>query len=169
MDQKKVGIIVIVLSLLFGGLLVYTINSLGARSSALNCNPSQECQSVSSGISTSHFAFGAVSAALALGFYLLIFNNRSEYAILQRLEEEKDKKVGEERFSLLLKGLDDFEKNVVSAVKEQQGITQATLRLRTKLSKAKLSRVLQTLEQKNIVSKEPNHKTNSIYLVDSWC
>jgi len=99
----------------------------------------------------------------ALGFYLLVFA-RGEQAILQRLEEEKNKKLTEEKFSLIARGLDDFEKKVIAAVREQDGITQNTLRLRTAFSKAKLSYVLQDLEKKGLITRVPAGKTLAVHL-----
>ena len=50
----------------------------------------------------------------------------------------------------VLAGYTDEEKKVVKAVKEQDGITQSTLRLRTDLHKSKLSIVLDGLEKKGL-------------------
>ena len=83
---------------------------------------------------------------------------------MDRLEAQKEVAVEEERFSLILKALDDYEKKVMEIVKEQDGITQSTLRLRANLSKAKLSYVLQELEKRGLVSRVPNGKTLEVHL-----
>ena len=49
-------------------------------------------------------------------------------------------------------------------VREQEGITQNTLRLRLNMSKAKLSYVLQELEKRNLIKRIKKGKTLAIYL-----
>jgi len=60
--------------------------------------------------------------------------------------------------------LDEFEKEVITAVREQEGITQNTLRLRVDMSKAKLSQVLGNLEKKGLIKREKERKTFAVYL-----
>ena len=104
----------------------------------------------------------------ALGFYLIFFEKSKEkieniqMEIVKTLKETKKKQ--NEDFEFLLKALDDDEKKVMRAVREQDGIEQATLRIRTDLSKTKLSVVLSELEKKNLIKKVPEGKKNRIYL-----
>jgi len=70
----------------------------------------------------------------------------------------------EEKFKILLTGLDEDEKKVITAVKEQDGISQSTLKYRTNLSKTKLSMVLSQLEKKGLIAKVKKGKTNDIFL-----
>ena len=83
---------------------------------------------------------------------------------MSRLEEEKNSKISEERFSIILKALDSHEKKVMKFIKEQDGITQSTLRLRTDMSKAKLSYVLTELERRGLIKREKKGKSLAIYL-----
>ena len=99
----------------------------------------------------------------ALGIYLVFFE-KSQKAIISTLEQQKQIQVGEEKFDILLKGLNQDEQKVLKAVKEQDGITQQTLRLRTDLHKSKLSIVLDGLEKKGLIAKVQKGKTNQIYL-----
>jgi DNA-binding MarR family transcriptional regulator len=104
------------------------------------------------------------SAALAaLGAYLLFFE-KSQKEIVSALRKQKQIKVKEEKFSILLKGLNEDEKKVIKAVKEQDGITQQTLRLRTGLHKSKLSIVLDGLEKKNLVTRKIKGKTKQVFI-----
>jgi len=98
-----------------------------------------------------------------LGFYLLFFNKTDE-RIMRRLEEDKERQIGSERFDTILKALDPHEKKVLKAVKEQDGITQNTLRLRTDMSKAKLSYVLQELEKRSLIKRIQKGKTLEVWL-----
>lgn len=112
----------------------------------------------------------ATVATLALGIYLIYFDKsqkhlrESQEKIVERLEETKKEKEKNEKFEFLLKALDEDEQKVMKAVKEQDGIQQSTLRIRTDMSKAKLSSILSGLEKKNLIKKVPDKKTNKIFL-----
>ena len=100
---------------------------------------------------------------LALGFFLIFFD-KSQKEIASVLENQKKVQTEDEKFNILLKGLNAEEKKVIRAVKDQDGITQQTLRLRTDLHKSKLSIVLDNLEKKDLVKREAKGKTKKVYL-----
>src|SRR3989338_7936840 len=153
MENKKLGIILLIISLLVGGIFIYLINNLAEQSQELLCFNNKDCLVIERGLSISHIAMGIFSFIFALGFYLLFFN-----------KTEKEEKVGNAKFEMLNKALDPFEQKVIKAVREQDGITQNTLKLRLDMSKAKLSYVLQELERRGIIKRIKKGKTLSIYL-----
>ncbi len=163
MENKKLGILLIIISLLVGGMFIYYSSLLIKEAENMGCFPNQDCFKVESSLNFSHFAVGIFSFILALGFYLIFFN-KTEKAILDRLESEKNNKIEDGKFDILMKALDPYEQKVIIAVREQPGITQSTLRLRTDMSKAKLSYVLQELEKRGIVKRIEKGKTLEIYL-----
>ncbi len=106
-----------------------------------------------------------------LGIYLVFFSEKEkkiiqEYQdkITKRLEDVKKKELKEDKFNFLMTALNEDEQKVLKAVREQDGITQATLRIRTDLSKTKLSFILTDLEKKGLISKQLKGKTNQIFL-----
>jgi len=163
MENKKLGLILIIIALFVGGLIVYYTSLLSNQAQALGCFPNSECFAIEKGLSMSHLAIGIFSFILALGFYLLFFN-KTEKAILEKLEKEKEEKIEDGKFEMLMKALDPYEQRVLKAVKEQDGITQNTLRLRIDMSKAKLSYVLQELEKRGIIKRVEKSKTLAIHL-----
>lgn len=163
MENKKLGVLFIIISIVFLAFIVYFNSNLSTQSDLLGCNPSEECVKIESTISVMHIGFGFFGFMLALGFYILFFN-KTEQAILKKLEDDKDKKINDKKFEWILKALDSYEKKVMKAVREQNGITQNTLRLRTDMSKAKLSYVLQDLEKRNLIKREKKGKTNQVFL-----
>lgn len=163
MENKKLGIILIVIGLFVGAIFIYYANTLSEQSRELGCFNQPDCFALEKGLSISHIAVGIFSFILALGFYLLFFN-RTEKAILDKLEREKEEKIEDKKFEIIMKALDPFEQKVVKAVREQEGITQNTLRLRVEMSKAKLSYVLQELEKRGIIKRVEKGKTLAIYL-----
>ena len=164
MENKKLGGLLIVISVLLGIFVYNLIFNLNKTNTQLNCAPSTECINLVSYLNYSHIAVGLIFSILSLGVYLLLFS-RSEEAIIKRLENDKKAKIRGDRFNLLLSAFDENEQNVLKAVKEQNGITQNTLRYRTNLSKSKISQILKDLELKNIIKREAKGKTYSVYLI----
>lgn len=163
MENKKLGMLVIVLSLVFLIFLIYFNIKLNEKSIYLNCNPNGECIDIKNLFTFTNIGFGFFGFIFALGFYLLFFN-KTEKAILQKLEDEKNDKIEDEKFALILRALDDYGKKVLKAIKEQDGITQNTLRIRTDISKSKLCYVLQELEKRGLIKRIPKGKTLQIFL-----
>ena len=163
MENKKLGFLIISMSAIASVLMFGFMRGLNFQTSSLQCYPTNECQRVESMIGISHIAVGLISFVAALGVYLLFFST-SEDAIMKRLEEEKNIKVGEGRFEIMLKAMDENERKVLKAVKEQEGITQTTLRYRADMSKSKLSQVLTSFEKKNIIRRVEKGKTYEVYL-----
>ena len=167
MENKKLGFVILSISIVASILAFGFMSALGKQTSALRCYSTNECQRVESLLGLSHIAVGLISFIGALGIYLLFFST-SEEAILRRLEEEKNMKIEQEKFELVLKAMDDNERKVLKAIKEQDGITQSTLKYRTDLSKAKISQILTDFERKQLVKREAKGKTYSVYLVENF-
>lgn len=163
MQNKQLGTVLIILGLIAIGLVFSLINQLQEKEQKANCKPTADCTALSKKLDFSHIVVGVIAAIISLGVYLVFFN-ASEEAILRRLEEEKDNRVAHDKFSFILKALDPQEAKVLQAIKEQEGITQYTLRLRTDLSKAKLSQILTSFEKKNLVRREAKGKTLAVFL-----
>lgn len=164
MINKRLGIVLVVASVLVAALIFTVIAKLNIAGQELGCYPNTpECLRVENFLSISHIAVGIMAFLFSLGVYLIFFS-KGEEAILKRLEDNKNKEIGEEKFNIILKALDDYEKKVLKAVREQEGITQNTLRLRADMSKAKLSYVLQELEKRNLIKRIKKGKTLAIYL-----
>ncbi len=105
---------------------------------------------------------GAIIIIFLLGIYL-IFRKEKKQEIIKEIKEVKEDKK-EDKFNIILSALNEDEQKVMKAVKEQDGITQATLRIRIDMSKTKLSVVLKELEKKNLVKKIIKGKTYQIFL-----
>ena len=94
---------------------------------------------------------------LFIAVIYLIFNTRKK-----KEKKLKNKKIKKDSIE---KHLKDEEKLVVSILKKKKGeCTQSTLVTLTNMSKASLSRLLQELEQRNIIRKEQKGNKNLIIL-----
>jgi len=158
-----VGVFILVITLSLLSIFVLVVQSLNQEIKALGCFQNAGCRTIETSLSLIHFAFGAFGFLFALAFYLVAFS-KGEEAIVERLEKDSERKLGEEKYSILSKGLNEFEKKVMVILRQEEGITQNMLRLRVDMSKAKLSQVLQELEKKGLISRVPKDKTFQIFL-----
>ena len=173
METKKLGFLIMGMSIVLGFAIFSYMGQLNSQGQQLNCNPTNQCQQVSSLLGVSHIAVGFLSFIFALGFYLLFFNksevDMSKYDdALEKIQEEKVQKTTEDNFNLLLRPLDENERKVLTSVKEQEGVTQSTLKYRTNLSKAKVSQILTDFEKKNLVARKAEGKTYEVFLTDNY-
>jgi len=106
---------------------------------------------------------GMILIAILLAIYL-IRSDTTQQQILLELEQKRKQLSRDERYELITSILTKEEQKIIRAVKEQPGISQATLRLRTDLSKAKLSILLKELENRALIVKTEDGKTNIVHL-----
>jgi DNA-binding MarR family transcriptional regulator len=169
MDNKKLGIILLIIGL-FLSITIYMVK-INEDSLIRRVVLEEESCYLDDGTclhedrNLTFYLIGWLISAviIALGIYLIFFE-KSQKEIVSALENQKQIKVTEEKFDILLKGLSEDEKKIIKAVKEQDGITQATLRLRTDLHKSKLSILLDKLEKKNLIKRIEKGKTKQVFL-----
>jgi len=167
MDNKKLGIILIIICLVLS-FIIFTFNKeLDVQAEAsCGCIEMQEggfCPMDEQTNWQTYLGILLISAIAALGVYLIFFE-KSQKEIILTLEKQKQIQKEEEKFNILLKGLNKDEQKVIKAVKEQDGITQQTLRLRIDMHKSKLSIVLDGLEKKGLVARKEKGKTKKVFL-----
>lgn len=163
MNNKKLGWILIGVCILLGAVLLsFKVQLEKQNESACTCE-ANSCPMEEKFSWSFYLGITIVSIIIALGLYLIFFE-KSQKEIISTLERQKQITGEEEKFSILLKGLDEDEKKVINAIKEQDGISQQTLRLRTDMHKSKLSIVLKGLEEKNLIKRIPKKKTNQVFL-----
>ncbi|MBR9691582.1 MarR family transcriptional regulator [Candidatus Woesearchaeota archaeon] len=162
MDNKKLGLIIIGISMVFS-LFLWGFNNQINQLKIDSCACADTCDASHEPPFIVHGGIAVVFATLSLGVYLLFFE-RSHQTLLKKLKQEASLKSKEAKFHLILMGLNEDEKRVLTAIKEQDGITQHTLGIRTNLHKSKLSIILGILEQKGLIKKEKKGKTNQLFL-----
>ena len=167
MENKTIGTILIAVCLVLGFLIFTFNNILNAQAEAsCSCTEMQEsgvCPMENQTPWQTYLGIILVSGIAALGIYLIFFE-KSQKEIAKILEKQKHIQVKEEKFDILLKGLNDDEKKIFNAVREQDGITQQTLRLRTDIHKSKLSILLDRLEKKGLIARKEKGKTKQVFL-----
>ncbi|MBI2105829.1 winged helix-turn-helix transcriptional regulator [Candidatus Woesearchaeota archaeon] len=167
MNNKNLGGLFLVCSIVLTIIIIILVNNLSNQAEEFGCFENKNCIKVESGLSIVHVAFGFLGFMLSLGFYLIFFS-KTEEEILRQLKENKNASLKEEKFGFVMKGLNNYEKKVMNIVKGQDGITQNTLRIRTDMSKAKLSYVLQDLEKKGLIKRIKKGKTLAVHLKENF-
>ena len=176
MDNKKIGYLGVFIGIIFIVILSILKIQLNQMNDQLMNLGSGNCVLESGKCihERSFLPFGigiaAIALTLSLGAYLVLFSRTAKSVekvqenILKNIKAAKTEESKEERFKILLTGLDEDEKKVIQAVKEQDGISQSTLMYRVDLSKTKLSIVLSQLEKKGLIAKVKKGKINNIFM-----
>lgn len=167
MKAKLTGLFLLIFSLVLGIIFIVVSTELSAEGEAAGCFPTAECSVIQTSLSLVHFAFGVLGFFLALAFFM-IFLSRDDEKLMKKIDDEKIARIQEEKFSIMLKLLDASEKKVLTTLRSEPGITQATLVIKTGLSKSKVSEILSDFERKNVIKRAKKGKTRSIYLVEKF-
>ena len=165
MQNKKIGVVVIILAVLIGAVLLNLFSNANVKNEEASCIKNKECQTISNALNLSNLGIGFLFGLFFLGLYLIVFD-RSDVAIKQ-LDYQKDKLEREDKLRIINMMLTPNEKSVFNAILEQDGITQQTLRIRTNLSKSTVSEILSDFEKKNMVKRVSKGKTYSVHLTNS--
>lgn len=192
MHHKKIGTVLLVFTLVLA-LVLYSLkyqaekplrDKIAELGGGESCDhPTGEAcphQELSKLLPYTYFGFSVLILLAGLGVYLIIYGQemkknyininpdliarRIEKSLQKNSQKEVQKESSDEKFSILLTALDKDEQNVLKAVKDQDGISQSTLKFRTDLSKTKLSLILTSFEKKNLITKVKTGKINHIYL-----
>ena len=117
------------------------------------------------------FILSLVPVALfVLGLYILIFDRAENYLrehhiqVSTALENAKQHEKEKDEFFSFLNAFNDEEQSILKVIREQEGITQSTLRYKTGISKTRLSLILASLEERGIVSRKKMGKTKQVFL-----
>jgi uncharacterized membrane protein len=174
MNQKQIGYIIIILGIL---IIILTLQSKEKVDQSIDIiieiqNGScylEDGTCLHQDRSYTSYIFGWITAAslIILGIYLLFFDRTENLIKAQRQELTKElsesKKTKE--FDAFLTGFSNDEKKVLTAINNQDGIKQSTLKFRTNLSKTSLSLILKDLEKSDVIKRKKSGKTNEVYLV----
>ena len=179
MDQKHIGIILMVVSLLLAS-FVYLIQS-DSEAFAQDYMAKEGTCYLDDGTCLHkknlplYISGWAVSGALFLfGIYLTFIDKTQkilaehQIKVSSALESAKKQDREKDEFNAYLAGFDEEKQKILKAIKDQEGIKQSTLRYKTNISKTALSLILKELEDRKIISRKPSGKTKEVYLVKKF-
>ena len=170
MNQKHIGIIVIIIGLILSG-FVYTFKQQADYAAGQVLEETGTCiteQGCLHEKNNNLFLLGMVLSVstLVLGIYLIFFDKTQQQLaehqvkVSSALKEAKQK----DEFSAFLAGFNETEQKVLKAIRDQDGIKQSTLRYRADMSKTSLSLLIKSLEERKIVYRKPDGKTYQVFL-----
>lgn len=176
MNQKQIGIILIVVGLLLAG-LVSLLNAREENAIRLIVQERGSCfledgTCLHDDRSIALFVAGWVFSGILilLGIYIGFIDKTQQVLaehqvkVSSALKEAARRESKEGKFKAFLSGFSADEKNILEAVHEQDGILQSTLRYRVGMSKTTLSLILKSLEEREIISRKESGKTNKVFL-----
>jgi len=79
MNNKKIGVSLLVLSVILLIIFVVIIRVLNQEIEALGCFERPGCQTIETSLTIVHFAFGVFGFLFALSFYLFFFSDRPAF------------------------------------------------------------------------------------------
>jgi len=177
MNQKQIGIIVIIAGILIGAFTyvakVREDKAIGEIITAQNGScylPDGTC--LHEDRDWTPFIAGGVltGALLILGIYLIVFDKTQltlaahQKHVSDALEHARRHEKEKDEFHAFLSAFTPDEQLVLKAIREQEGIKQSTLRYKTGFSKTGISLMLKDLEMRGIVSRKQDGKTNQVFL-----
>jgi len=177
MNQKQVGIILIIVGIILAGFVYITKVREDQHIATMIQIQQGSCYLADGTCLHDDRDYTIYIFGFALSFALFIFGSYLAFVdktqqILEKHSREvssalKDAKKYEkekDEFGAFLGGFSDDEQKILKSVKEQEGIQQSTLRYKTGLSKTSLSLLLKSLEERNIISRKEEGKTNKVFL-----
>jgi DNA-binding MarR family transcriptional regulator len=177
MNQKQIGIILLVVGIIIA-CLVYVAKVREDRAIAQiiiaqggSCYlPDGTCLHEDRDYTPFIIGWIVSGALLILGVYLVLFDKTQQaLADHQRLvstalEHAKRHDKEKDEFHAFLSAFSPEEQIVLRTIREEEGITQSTLRFKAGLSKTGLSIMLTDFEKRGLISREPKGKTNQVFL-----
>lgn len=169
MKNKYVGYLIIAVTLIFG-FIVYSYKITVEKVMGLTCTEGPQC-AMSQGIAfLTNVSIGLMALLAIVGLYLSLFS-KDEVVVHKQIirkemrpRENREETNNQKKFDIIMSALNEDEKKVILAVKDQEGITQSTLKFRTDFSKAKLSIVLSDMEKRGLITRAPEGNTYKVYL-----
>jgi len=179
MDQKHIGIILLIVSILIGSFvfMVQTSNDTVIKEYVVNegtCYLEDGTCLHRQNLPMYIFGWTLSGVLFLFGIYLTFFDRTQkmitehQIKISSALESAKKQDREKDEFNAYLAGFSEEEQIVLKAVREQDGIKQSTLRFRTNISKTALSLILKNLEDKQIITRKVSGKTKEVYLVKKF-
>ena len=176
MNQKQIGIIVLIIGILLAGLVFMIKHNEDALINQIimeknSCYLDDGTCLHDDRDFTFYIIGWVISAALVtLGIYLLVFDHTQkvlaehQVKVSSALRDASKKEAKQSKFQAFLEGFKEDEQKVIKAIDEQDGIQQSTLRYRTGMSKTSLSLLLKSLEAREIIARKPDGKTHKVFL-----
>ena len=164
MKNKQVGFLVIGIAVVIA-IIVFLFNN--AMTSIVNttCTHGPSCTMYGQ-IRTQTYVSGAIIAVIVIIGLVLIFSKESEKIIFKKIKQTSGAELKPKKFSRKsLEGLNDEEKKVMNLMLGNNGsIFQSELVEKTEMNKVKVTRILDSLEARELIERKRRGMTNIVIL-----
>jgi uncharacterized membrane protein len=160
MENKNVGYLLLGISIVIVG-IVFLFNNAMKEIVVTSCGEAHAlvCP-MNETIKEQTYLSLSIVAVLFIIAFVLVFSKPKEKIILRKIKEKVQKK------EIDTSGLRKEDKEVLRIVQESKTIFQADLIERTGFGKAKMSRILDRLENKEIIERKRRGMTNVVVMKD---
>jgi len=158
MENKNVGWLIIGMAVIIV-VVIFLFNNAMKEIIIGGCGPEHGpvCPMNKTVDNQTYLSLSIVAILVVIGF-VLIFSKPSERVVIKKVREKVAKK------KLDLSGLRKEDRDVLKIIQEQGTIFQADLIEKTGFGKAKISRILDRLEGKEIIERKRRGMTNVVVL-----
>ncbi len=161
MKNKHVGYLIVFIASLIG-LIIYIFNSALKDIVAESCTHGPICTMWTTIDIQTNISLGLMFFIYVIGFCLIFFSNDGEPKVV-KVKKKKDLTLKD--FDENFPELTSEEKDVLEKVLNEKGtIFQSELSDKTNYSRVKITRILDKLEGKNIISRRKRGMTNVVIL-----
>lgn len=174
MNQRAVGITLIVIGVALAGLVYYmrvsdeaTVEAFAEKTGSCYVDDETCLHDQANVRSTVGWVFSAALVVIGLILILMAKTDRliaeQQAKVSSALEHAAKTEKDKDELKAFLAGFTPEEQKVLRAIREQDGILQSTLRFRTGMSKSTLSLMLGQFEKKGLISRKESGKTNKVF------
>ncbi len=159
MQDKTAGYFIIIISALVG-FIIYLFNKALKEIVALSCDHGASCPMWGTIHFQTDISLGIMVTLIFTGTYLIFSENIKDYILKKTKLKTRINKI-----ALLQKAQNPEEKLILECILEKgTSIFQSDLVEKTKLSKVKITRILDRLETRNIIERKRRGMTNIVIL-----
>jgi len=167
MRNRIVGIVIIGIAALIG-FIIWSFNRALNNIVAATCTHGASCPMYETISFHTNISIGIMAFVVLIGLYLIFFGR--EEKIVTRIKTAKQQaiepgKITKQRYEKVLSSLSNEEKKVFEKIIEAQGaIFQSELVEKIGFNKVKVTRILDSLEGKNLIERKRRGMTNIVIL-----
>jgi len=164
MKNKQVGFLVMGIAIVIA-IIVFLFNDAMTNIVNTSCSHGSSCIMYGQ-IKTQTYVSGAIIAVIFVIGLVFIFSKESEKIIFKKMKTIKEAELKPKKFSKKsLDGLNSDEKKVMNNLLENNGsIFQSELVEKTGMNKVKVTRILDSLEARNLIERKRRGMTNIVIL-----
>ena len=164
MQNKNVGLVIIGITLLIG-FIIFSFNRALTQMVTVSCSHGSACPMWTTLQFQTNISIGIMVFVALVGLYLIFFVKDKKKQKNVEVKQVKPKEVNKENYQEVMKELTVEEKKVFEKIIDEQGsIFQSNLVEETKLSKVKVTRILDRLEGQGLIERKRRGMTNVVLL-----